>query len=155
MDKLEKLEMITERLMRRARKKNSAIITPYPISAAVFGEKVEGAILRYMFPCAGTITKGFVRLGAKPKKDVMIKVRLFNDTGEASKGFALEKKSVGLQPNLVVKTGDCLEISLDAGEEAVSECWVAFLWKHTMADAEVRSYLISDLEQDMELEPVK
>lgn len=147
--RIEQLEMITQRLMRRASKRTVALITPYPISNAVFGEKVEGPILRYMFACDGIVTKGFVRLGAKPKKNVNLEVKMFNDANSVMKGFALERKSLSIEPNIPVKAGDCLEISLIPGEEIVTEVWISFLWKPEVKDVEVKSYLIEELENDL------
>jgi hypothetical protein len=150
MDKIEELEMITKRLMRRAGKHSSAMITPYPISAAMFGDKVEGPILRYMFPCAGTVTKGMVKLGNKPKNPVTVKIKMFNDTNSVSKGFSIEKKSLTIEPDISVVAGDCLEVSLVAEEETVTEIWMAFLWKPTTKDVEVKTFLIEDLENDLQ-----
>jgi len=146
--RIKQLETVTRRLMRRAGKRATALITPYPISNAVFGEKVEGPILRYMFPCDGVVTKGFVRLGKKPKTPVMLSVKMFNESGSASKGFSLEKKFLSIQPNLPVIAGDCLEISL-ASEEIVTEIWVSFLWKPMVKDVEAKSFLIEELENDI------
>jgi len=149
-ERVEKLEMITKRLMRRAVKHTTAIITPYPISAAIFGDKVEGPILRYMFSCDGVITKGMVRIGNKPKGPVLIELKMFNDLTLASKGFALEKKSLAISPDLKVVAGDCLEISLNAGDEIITEAWVALLWTPTMNDVTVKNYLIEGLEDDLQ-----
>ena len=136
--------------MRRSSKRSIALITPYPISNAVFGERVEGVILRYMFPCDGFVTKGFVRLGAKPKKSIMLGVKLFNDTGLAAKGFALEKKTFSINPDLHVTAGDCMEITLDSSEEVVTEIWVSFLWRPTVKDVEAKSYLNEEIEDDIQ-----
>ena len=54
------IEQIVSRLTRRAKTTATAIVTPYPISNAVFGDDVRGAILRYMFPCEGVITKNCI-----------------------------------------------------------------------------------------------
>lgn len=152
MDRLDKLELITKRLMRRARKRATAIITPYPISNAAFGDNVKGSILRYMFPCDGVVTKGLIRFGAKPKKEVSVEVKIFNEQISFSKGFAIEKKLFSITPDFEVKTGDCLDIILNPNEENVSEVWVAFLWKPTVADVEAKSFLIADLEKALEIE---
>jgi len=148
--RIERLETITERLMRRAGKRATALITPYPISNAVFGEKVEGPILRYMFPCDGIVTKGFVRLGKKPKTNIVLGVKMFNETGSSSKGFSLEKKFLGIQPNLPVIAGDCLEVSVISPDEPVTEIWIAFLWKPSIKDVEAKSFLIEELEDDLQ-----
>ena len=148
--RIEQLEMVTERLMRRAGKKITALITPYPISNAVFGDAVKGPILRYMFPCDGVITKGVVKLGIKPKNPIVIGIKLFNEIGSTVKGFALEKKLFSITPNLPIISGDCLEVSLDPMEETVTEVWISFLWMPSVKDVEVKSYLIEELENDLQ-----
>ena len=147
--RVEDLEMITKRLMRRVSKRVVVLITPYPISNAVFGEKVEGPILRYMFPCEGIITKGIVRLGVKPKSPIILNIKMFNDSKSASKGFAVDKRSLSIEPDLPVVAGDCLEISLDPGVETVTEIWISFLWKPTVKDVEAKSYLMEEIEDDL------
>ena len=149
MDKIAELEMITKRLMRRTTKTKSALITPYPISAAVFGDKVEGPILRYMFPCEGTITKGMVRLGARPKAPIMLTIKMSNDLNSVAKGFAIDKRTLTVQPGISVNSGDCLEVSLETGEEVITEAWIAILWKPTIKDVEAKSFLIEELENDL------
>ncbi len=151
-DRLANIELITKRLMRRAKKTSVALITPYPISNAVFGEKVEGPILRYMFPCDGVVTKGYVRLGKKPKQSIELEVKMFNDSSSNMKGFVLSRKFLSIEPNLPVKAGDCLEITLIPSEEIVTEIWISFLWKPTVKDLEAKSYLIEELEKSVEEE---
>ena len=148
--RIEQLEMVTQRLMRRSGKRAVALITPYPISNAVFGEKVNGPVLRYMFPCDGIVTKGIVRLGVKPKTSVVLNIKMFNESGSASKGFAIDKKFLTIEPNLSVVAGDCLEISLDSKEEIVTEIWISFLWKPTVKDVDAKSYLMENIEDDIQ-----
>lgn len=133
--------------MRRSQKTSVALITPYPISNAVFGEKLEGSILRYMFPCDGIISKGMFRLGVKPKKEVYVTAKLFNDAETHAKGFTLTKKFLSADLGIDVKAGDCLDVSISSPEEPLSEVWVAFLWKPTMKDVEAKSFLIDALEE--------
>jgi hypothetical protein len=149
-DRVKKLEIISQRLMRRAHKKVVGLITPYPISNAVFGEKVEGPILRYMFPCSGVITKGMVNLVTKPKKWVSVNVKLFNESKSAIKGFTTEKRALTFEPALSVEAGDCLEISLvPSPEDTVKEVWISFLWTPSMKDITAKGFLISELEDDL------
>ena len=148
--KIKSLELITQRLMRRASKRTTALITPYPISNAVFGENVEGPILRYMFPCSGTITKGIVRLGNKPKESVVLGIKMFNESNSASKGYALEKKNLSVELSLPVVAGDCLEVSIETEVEIVTEVWVSFLWRPNISDVEAKSYLVEELESDIQ-----
>ena len=140
--------------MRRSRKTAKAIVTPYPISNAVIGsdligKSLEGVILRYMFPCEGKITKGYIRLDKKPRDGVNIGVRIFNDESSESKGFTVEKKTLAINTDLDVKPGDCLEVTLTAiGESMVSEVWVSMLWVPISGD--VQSFLIEELEKQIE-----
>ena len=149
-DRLKDLEMVTKRLMRRAHKKIVGIVTPYPISSAVTGDKVEGTILKYMFPCDGKITKGMIRLGNKPKKWVSINIKIFNDSTSAIKGFMLEKKAMDIEPDLDILAGDCMEISVVPNEaDVVKEVWVSLLWKPLVKEVEAKSFLLTELESDL------
>jgi hypothetical protein len=146
------LETITKRLMRRANKHTIGLITPYPISNAIFGEDVKGVVLRYMFPCDGIISRGMVKLGTKPKNSPNLLVRLFNDTESNEKGFLIEKKFLIIEPNVPIKAGDCLEVSITSASEIdpIKEVWVALLWKPTVNNLEAKSFLISEIENDIQ-----
>lgn len=144
--RIEDLEIITRRLMRRATKRIVGLVTPYPISSAVFGDAVKGPILRYMFPCDGTITRGFIKLGNKPKNPIALIIKVFSNQKSEAKGFEVEKRALSIEPKLSVTAGDCLEISLEPGDEVVTEVWISFLWKPEMKDAEAKSFLIEELE---------
>ena len=148
--RIKKLEVITQRLMRRAHKHIVGLITPYPISNSVVGDKIGGVILRYMFPCSGTITKGMVNLINKPKKWVSINVKLFNENKSTVKGFTVDRRMVTVEPNIPILAGDCLEVSLTtSSEDTVSEIWIAFLWTPSMKDVNAKSFLISEIENDI------
>lgn len=149
-ERISKLEKITERIMRRSGKRMSAFITPYPISNAVFGERLEGSVLRYMFPCDGTITKGYVRLGSKPKKSIMFEIRMFNEDSSTTKGFTVDKRFLFVKPEINVFAGDCLEIKIIPEEEIITEVWIAFLWKPTVNNTEVKDFLIEEMENDLQ-----
>jgi hypothetical protein len=153
-ERLERIELIVSRLVRRTRKVAQAIITPYPISNAISGEglvgkSLEGTVLRYLFPCNGKIVKGFIRLDKKPKDGVSIDIKIFNDVTSESKGFTIEKKVLDVSTDLVVKAGDCLEITLTPnGESVVKEVWISMLWVPDSGD--VQDFLIEDLEKVIE-----
>lgn len=149
-ERVERLELITKRLMRRATKTARAIITPFPISNAVFGESIKGIVLRYMFPCDGVISKGMIRLGKKPKTSASFTVRVFNEVESKSAGFIIDKKTLAADLNIEVKAGDCLDVSLSSEDEPVTEVWISFLWKPTTKDVEVKSFLIEELENDLQ-----
>ena len=150
-ERIKRLETITTRLARRAQKRIVGLVTPYPISNALFGEKVEGVILRYLFPCDGKITKGMIMLGAKPKKWVSVNVKIFNEQNMEIKGFMIERKTISVKPDLSLKSGDCLEVSLTCSpEEVVNEVWISFLWIPIVNEVEAKSFLIQELEDDIQ-----
>lgn len=153
-ERIELIETIITRLVRRSRKTTKAIITPYPISNAIIGDdligkSLEGVILRYMFPCPGKITKGFIRLDKKPKDGVEINIRIFNDEKSESKGFTVDRKVTAVDTELDVNAGDCLEVTLTPnGESVVKEIWISMLWVPIGGD--VQRFLIEELEKNIE-----
>lgn len=118
---------IQARYERSMRVKKVATITPFPISNSVFGEDVRGSIIRYLFPCSGVITKGIIKLDLKPKKSVIVTLKLSNDSGSITKDFTLETKSIEVSPKVDIQSGDKLEV-LIASDEPIKEAWIAFLW---------------------------
>lgn len=153
---IKKLERINKRLQRKAKagRKNSAFITPFPISNAVFGDEVKGVVLQYMFPCEGKITKGAIDIGKKPKQDVVITLKLLNDEGGESKIFALIRKRLSTPIDVKVKEFDKVTISIDYNsdkpEDNIKEVWTSFLWVPTTRDVEVKSFMVSELEKALE-----
>jgi len=152
-DRIKKLEIITKRLSRRAKKQTSALITPYPISNAVIGEKVEGEVLHYMFPCEGKITKGVIDLGKKPKQSIIVSISLMGEEIGKSREFIISKKRLIITPNIKVNTFDKLTISVSYEAEKlddnITEFWTAFLWVPEVKDVEVKSFLLDEIEDDL------
>ena len=150
-ERISRIELVVTRLARRARKKAVALVTPYPISNAVFGEDIKGTILRYMFPCEGTITKGLIDLGKKPKTGVSINVRISNDVHEDTKSYVITRRFLLTEPRLAVDSGDRLEVSINplTEEDKVTEAWVSFLWLPSVKDVEAKSFLIDELEEGL------
>lgn len=148
--RIENLEKIVERLSRRAKKKTTALITPYPISSAVFGEDIKGPILRYLFPCAGTITKGYVDIGKKLKSGASIKIEIKDSIGMHSKSYIVGRRNLLMEPQLKVDSGSKLTVSISHNEEELlTEVWISFLWIPSIREVEAKSYLISELENDL------
>lgn len=149
--RMDHMEKIVTRVARRHHAANiKALVTPFPISNAVFGEKVEGVILRYMFPSDGEITKGIIKFGKKPKNEVYIGFKLSGDYEIESKGYNIIKKTILVEPGLGVKAGDCLEVSIQPDEaDPVTEIWISFLWIPTVGEAYIKQVLISELEKDL------
>jgi len=147
-DRIKKLELTVNRLSRRSRKVASAMITPYPISNAVFGDNVSGPVLRYMFPCAGKITKGLVVIGKKLKDGMLVEIKLKDDIHEESKSYIMARKNILTNPNMNVDSGDQLTVSIKPvnPEEIINEVWVSFLWTPTVKEVDIKSFLIDELE---------
>lgn len=149
-ERVKKLEVITTRLMRRAQKHIVGLITPYPISNSVVGDDIKGTILRYMFPCGGIITKGMINFVTKPKIWISVNIKLFNESKSIIKGFTIDKKIMTVEPAIQVDAGDCLEVSIVPAEgEIVREVWISLLWVPAVKDVEAKSFLISELENDI------
>ena len=91
-DRLKQIELVATRIARRSNTKKAAMITPYPISNATFGEDIRGPILRYMFPCDGVIQKGMLKLGKKPKEPISIGLNISNEEYSHSRGYVVEKR---------------------------------------------------------------
>jgi len=154
-DNPEKRMDFMETVIRRvARKyhgaKSKALITPFPISSATFGEKVEGPILRYMFPSDGMVTKGIIKFGKKPKSEVFVELSMAGSYEAASKGYNVIKKMVIVEPMLNVKAGDCLEISIKPDDvDPVTEVWISFLWVPEVGETFIKQFLVEELENDL------
>ena len=147
------IERIVTRLSRRARKTATAVTSPYPISNAVFGDKVEGVVLRYMFPCEGEITKGAIDLGKKPKQGITVNVSIMGEETGESKDFVLTRRRLSIEPNIKVSTFDRLTVTIsytsEKPENDLTEFWASLLWVPTSKDAVSKSFLIKELENDM------
>lgn len=147
------LDRVTARLSRRAHKKISAMVTPYPISACVIGEDIKDEVLRYLFVAKGIITKGMIILDHKPKKGVVVNIGISNDAGGEGKQFIVTKKSTSVEPNIEVFSSDKLTISVNSldEEDLIKEVWLGFLWVPDVSEAAVKDQLISELEKDNDL----
>jgi len=148
-ERIEKLELITDRLMRRSRKVAKAIITPFPISSCVKEENIKGDVLHYMFPGDGVITKGIIRFnGLKLKDGIKVTIKLENSLGSNIKQFIVEKPLFKISPNIGILSGDCLTISAETvnQEAALTELWAAFLWVPHISETNIKNCLINELE---------
>ena len=149
--RVKKLEIITERLTRKAKKKMaSAMITPYPISNCIIGEDVQGTVLKYMFSAKGIIGKGLIRFDKKLKSGVIVTVTLENDLGGQAKTFIANRNQLLIEPNLEVFSGDRLTVAVepsDSSEGKLNEVWITFLWTPYVGEATVKSFLIDKLDE--------
>lgn len=147
------IENIVVRLTRRAKKHAITLIPPCPISGAFFGEGVKDSIFHYMFPCDGMITKGAIDFGKKPKQEILINFKLMGSETGIAKTFATIKKRLIIKPDIEVKEGDKLSISIDyeakKPEDNIDELWISFLFVPAVKDAKAKRFLIDDLENDL------
>ena len=152
-DRIKKLELITKRLARRSKKHVAALITPYPISNAVFGDEVRGTVLHYMFPCGGKIVKGAIDLGKKPKQGIVISFELMGTETGTSKTFVIDSKRLVVDLDIKVSAFDKLKITVSYVAEKpgdnLREFWTSFLWVPEVKDVEVKRYLIDKLDNDL------
>ena len=154
MEKIDKLELMVKRLSRRQVKKMQAIITPYPISNCVTGEEVKGDVLKYLFTCPGTITKGGIFLNAKPKEGAAIVISIDSDLGNNSKSYNITRRNLIVEPNIKVVTWDRLTVSFYAVNPEVdkmTEVWIGFMWAPTIKDVQVKNFLIDELEEEVDV----
>jgi hypothetical protein len=152
-ERIKRLEVITERLMRRAKKSVYAVTAPYPISTAIADDEcIKGTVLRYMFPCEGHLSVSYIRLDKKPKNGISISVKVFNDLGANSKTFLLDKKRKSIDIDMSTSPGDCLEVSVMpvTDEDIINELWLSILWTPSVKASEIKQFLISELEKSIE-----
>jgi len=148
--RIERIERIVTRLARRSRDVARAVITPFPISNAVVGEDIEGVILRYVFPCKGRITGGYVKLDKTPRIGVAINIRVFNDLTSESKSIIINRKIYAAKTDLNVFPGDCLEVSVKS-EDVIKEVWISMLWTPDKSVTDIHSVLIDELEKNIKV----
>jgi hypothetical protein len=153
-DKVKKIEKLITHLARRSKKTKTAMVTPFPISSASFGDNITGPIIRYMFPCEGRITKAMVEFGAKPKKPVTVEVDLRNNDDGESRIYFIDRRTTIVAPMIEVLGGDRLTVSVfpkdDSEEAKVTECWIALLWTPDVSEVDIKNVLIEDLEESLD-----
>lgn len=154
--RITKLELLVKRLLRKSKKKTSIIMTPYPISNAVFSNEekgVEGNILRYLFPCNGIITKGRITLDKKPKYGLKLSISIASTISGITKDFIISSRTNIENLDLSIQDGDQLEISIHPiSETIVNEVWISFLWVPDVKDARIKKYLLEEILNDSDKE---
>jgi hypothetical protein len=152
-ERIKKLELITTRLSRRSKTHAKTLISPYPISNAVFGDAITGTILTYMFPCDGKIVKSAIDLGKKPRQEVYISISMMGKESGESVTMIMSKRRESIEPNIIVSMFDKLTIAVsykvEKPEDALTEIWTSLLWVPTVKDVVAKSYLIEELENDI------
>lgn len=145
-ERIDKLEMMVNRLLRRTNKTTSVIIPPFPISGAAFGDVSRGVIY-YMFPIDGTIVKGMVDLIKKVKDDVIVDLVISGESDGMSKSFTVDKRTASLQLDIPVKAGDRLIVTVSPAnpEVVIDSVWVTLLWAPSVKESSVKQFLTDEL----------
>ena len=145
------IEHVILQLMRRSVRKTSALITPYPISSASFGDNVKGRILCYMFPCEGIITKGMISFGSRPLNGANLTISYHSRDYSASRTFTLHNIEDVVEPKVKVESGGKVIVEIFPKEGTIiKEVWISFLWTPSVREVEVKSYLIDELDHTVE-----
>ena len=126
--RLAKIETILPRLIRKTSAQTTKVITPsIPISYCTQGSDVRGPVLRYMFPCKGTVTKGLVWIKDYLPSGFRLEILVENAQGGNKKDYVIPKSFV-VNVQMPVLAGDKLTISVTPLEKCITELWIAFLW---------------------------
>lgn len=145
------IERVVTRLARRTKAKTKAMITPYPISNAVFGKDVGGPVLRYMFPCTGTLTKGLIDIGKRFKEGALVAIDVRNVAHSTSREYIMDRDKFIAEPQIEVDSGDQLTVTVlpNNKEDKIEEVWISFLWIPSVEEVEIKSFLINELENGL------
>jgi len=151
--RIKKLEAIVARLVRRERKKVTVVIPPYPISNAVFGDRIDGTILTYMFPCDGVISKGVIDFGSRPKRESTVSISIMGIESGRSESYKINTKSSIMEHDIIVSEFDRLTISIsytsDKPEDDLKEVWISMLWVADIKDSKVKQLAYEEIENDI------
>lgn len=142
------IEKVVSRLSRRSGKVAKAMISPIPISICVFGEEISGNIMKSLL-FKGTVVRGIVQLGEKPKGVVRIEIKISDGAKMDTKAIYLDKQRGVIDLNLPVLDGSVLSISIYPENEAdkITEIMMSVLWTPDKTEIDVKNFLIDELEE--------
>ena len=146
-EQMKHVDVILKRMSLKLHKTVVGVITPFPISGYA-SVPVNKVVLRYMFPADGTITIGVAFIENMPAEGIDIYINLHRGDAVESTSVFTKKQAVMVEPDAEVIVGDRLVVSIDPkGQGEVSGIWTSFLWTPKIRNAEIRQYLIDDLER--------
>jgi hypothetical protein len=148
-EKFNSVDTILSRLMRRAVKTCSAIITPFPIFAYA-DAPTEDPIIRYLFPVGGTILKGYVFVDVMPKKGINIETTLLQADGSSMSRTFFTKKNMAVEDVMTdVVPGVRLEVSVSLVDlqESIGGVWLSFLWIPKVSNEIAMQFILDDLDK--------
>jgi hypothetical protein len=142
--RVNKIETVLSRILRKVHKTTSAIISPQLISATMKGD-INGTILSAML-FRGRISKAAVFLNKKPKTPVAIEARMLSGEGGISKTFYADRMRKATVLNVDTYDGTILNVNVKCNDEEINEIYIALLWTPTVSDSTVKKQMIDALE---------
>ena len=144
---MEHVDTILSRMSRKLHKTVTGIITPFPISNYA-QDPIDKVVLRYMFPADGKISVGGAFIENIPKDGIDIYMNIHRGDSVISESLFTKKKYALIEFDADVFAGDRLTVSVSPkGDGKVSGIWISFLWTPNVKDAEIKRFLIEDLER--------
>lgn len=144
------IEVVLSRLAKRVHKTTTAIVPPHIVSACKTGDDVRGDILKTML-FEGTITKGLICFGKKPKNPVCVEIKLLNNTVGFSKSYYVNRMRESVSFDVSTVDGSILTISVhptvEDEKDKITEVWISLLWNPKLSNAKIKQYLIENLER--------
>jgi len=127
------------------------ILPPIPIFEFVDSVPDDGVILRRMFPSDGAIPKGvmYVDEFTDKKQSLTVTVRVDGMLGGSDAKFETKQKMLIVEPNLPIKAGDRLTVSVEPPELAHG-IWLSFLYEVPFKSTVKERYLLDELLELME-----
>lgn len=150
MDRLEKLESIVNRIVRRVRSTTSTIVTPHLISVHK-GEKIYGILMsRILFK--GKITKALICFDKKPTNTICVEVKILSNEEGFTKSYYIDTIRASVDLSLDTIDGSIISVSIKEtnGEEDISQVWLSILWQPSLSNTEIKNYLIDSLDKASE-----
>ncbi len=146
-EQMKSVDVILKQMSGKLQKTVVGIITPFPISGYT-DVPVNSVVLRYMFPADGKVTIGFAFVENMPECGVDIYINLHRGDAVDSVSIFTKKQTITVEPDIEVFAGDRLVVSMKVkGQGEVTGIWISFLWVPKIKDAEVKQFLIDDLER--------
>ena len=147
MDRLEKLEKIVNRIVKRVRSTTTTVVTPHLISG--YSEGYGELFNRMLFQ--GKITKALICFNKRPKNPICIEVKVLNSEIGFTKSYYVSKIKASVDLDLTTVDGSIISVNVystveETEADMIKQVWLSILWQPSLSSANVKSYLIDSLE---------
>ena len=143
-EKLQYLEQVFNGLATRLPQVITAKIPPTPISQFVETPASDGAVLRYVFPVAGTLLHAFVKIDDRKEcQKIMFTAELAYGLDRQSKAFEVRTDELAMPLGLPIEAGTRLTVRCD---QPVQGIWIGLLYQCREDKAEVFRQAIEQAE---------